>query len=441
MIWKGPETALFGLGLSVVPCWVVGMEAAFTTIDLGRLDTDLDDAARLTMLRELEELKSAASAAQARIAVAYADSQIAAAQDPDQVDPVAGGLDSLRRRRRLIGARVATELGKARRLSPHAGRHFLTTSRALVEQMPHTLAAMSAGKLSEHRASIMVRETSCLAAADRGAVDHLICADADQVSTLGNNALEAAVKTAAYRIDPHVVTARSAYAITQRRVTTRPAPDTMMWLTALLPVAQGVAAYAALTKHANSLRAAGDDRSRGQVMADTLVERLTGQTTASAVPVQVDLVMGEDTMFGGDEPATVPGYGPVPAAVARDLIHHSNNNTGFWLRRLYTKPTTGELVAMESKARFFPTTLAQMIAIRDQHCRTLYCDAPIRHIDHIQSHAEGGPTSFINGQGLCENCNYTKEAPGWDPPETGPPPHPPWQPKIDYYFPPLTIAS
>ena len=60
----------------------------------------------------------------------------------------------------------------------------------------------------------------------------------------------------------------------------RPAPDTMSQLSALLPVAQGVAVYAALTRSADTARAGGDARSRGQIMADTLVERVTGQSSA-----------------------------------------------------------------------------------------------------------------------------------------------------------------
>ncbi|EFD74774.1 conserved hypothetical protein [Mycobacterium tuberculosis GM 1503] len=47
----------------------------------------------------------------------------------------------------------------------------------------------------------------------------------------------------------------------------------MTYLTALLPVAQGVSVYAALTRAADTRC---DGRSRGQVMADTLVERVTG---------------------------------------------------------------------------------------------------------------------------------------------------------------------
>ena len=84
-----------------------------------------------------------------------------------------------------------------------------------------------------------------------------------------------------------------------------------------------------------------------------------------------------------------------------------------WLRRLYTAPATGELIAMDSKSRFVPASLARMITARDQTCRTPWCSAPIRHQDHIRRHADGGATSVANLQGLCEECNQAKEAPGW----------------------------
>ena len=68
---------------------------------------------------------------------------------------------------------------------------------------------------------------------------------------------------------------------------------------------------------------------------------------------------------------------------------------------------------MDSRARAFPKGLALFIGLRDQRCRTPYCDAPIRHSDHATPHRQGGATSAQNGLGLCERCNYTKEAPGW----------------------------
>uniref|UniRef100_UPI0036F28F21 HNH endonuclease n=1 Tax=Mycobacterium simulans TaxID=627089 RepID=UPI0036F28F21 len=48
----------------------------------------------------------------------------------------------------------------------------------------------------------------------------------------------------------------------------------MTWVSALLPVAQGVGAYAALRRAADTTF---DDRSRGQLMADTLVELVWGR--------------------------------------------------------------------------------------------------------------------------------------------------------------------
>ena len=84
-----------------------------------------------------------------------------------------------------------------------------------------------------------------------------------------------------------------------------------------------------------------------------------------------------------------------------------------WLRRLYTAPGTGELTSMDSRARLFPPGLRRLIQARDDTCRTPYCDAPIRHFDHIIPWHRGGPTTRANGAGLCEACNHTKETPGW----------------------------
>jgi hypothetical protein len=37
----------------------------------------------------------------------------------------------------------------------------------------------------------------------------------------------------------------------------------------------------------------------------------------------------------------------------------------------------------------------------------------LRHVDHAERAADGGRTSALNGQRLCEACNYAKDAPGW----------------------------
>ncbi|MBN3496006.1 HNH endonuclease, partial [Arthrobacter pascens] len=126
------------------------------------------------------------------------------------------------------------------------------------------------------RATLLVRETASLSAADRSSVDEELAPDTGTLTGAGDRAVVAAARAAAYRRDPRSVTQRAAHAATERHVSLRPAPDTMCYLTALLPVSAGVAVHAALTRHADSLRSGGDERARGQIMADDLVEWTTG---------------------------------------------------------------------------------------------------------------------------------------------------------------------
>ncbi len=365
------------------------------TIDPRSPESDL-----VARIAELERLKSAAAAAQARAAAALDVARRAA--------EAAAGVPAARR-----GRGVASEVALARRDSPSRGSRHLGFAKALVHEMPYTLAALEQGRLSEWRATLIVRESACLDVEDRRALDAELCGDSAGLDGMGDAQMAAAAKAIAYRLDPHAVVDRAGKAETERTVTIRPAPDTMTYLTALLPVAQGVSVYAALRREADTTF---DGRSRGQVMADTLVERVTGRSTAAPTPIAVNLVLSDRTLLGSDTaPADIDGYGPIPAEVARRLVAAAatDSRSRATLRRIYSHPKSGALVKMESRARRFPRGLAEFIGLRDQRCRTPYCDAPIRHLDHARPHARGGPTDVVNGVGSCERCNYVKEAVGW----------------------------
>ena len=363
---------------------------------LPRLDRSVDDAERISQLRLLEQLKSAAAAAQAVVTADFVASQRAGQR--------AAGLAADR-----VGQGIGAQVALARQESPHRGSRLVGLAQALTAELPATLAALRAGETSEWRATIIARETACLGPADRRAADAEL---GPRLARLGDREVEALARSLAYRLDPHAFVARTRGAARDRRVSLRPAPDTMSRLTGFLPVAQGVAAYAALSREADRLTAEGDRRGRGQIMADTMVERLTGQATASATPVEVHLVMPEQTLLrGGDEPAHLVGGGPLPAEIARELVRDTAASR--WLRRLYVRPRDGALVAMESRRRAFPPALRRVLVVRDRVCRTPWCGAPIRHADHVVARSAGGSTSEANGQGLCEACNYAKQAPGW----------------------------
>jgi hypothetical protein len=174
---------------------------------------------------------------------------------------------------------------------------------------------------------------------------------------------------------------------------------------------QAAAIMSSLAERAGLERSLGlaSDRSLSQLVADIFVERLTGQTTAVATPVNVDLVVSAETLFGGDdEPADVPDCGPVPASVARARVIASPEEK---IRIRFDQ--TDRFVAMESASRSFRGLAALLVRLRDQICRTPYCNARIRHLDHVHPVSAGGQTVEDNGQGLCEACNLIKESPGW----------------------------
>ncbi|WP_427015749.1 HNH endonuclease [Pseudarthrobacter sp. P1] len=420
-------------------------------------------AGLIDQIRALEELKGAAAARQAVLATVFDGLQRAGQE--------ALGVPATR-----LGKGVAEQLALARRDPPARGARHLGLARVLVREMPHTLHALSLGRITEWRATLLVRETACLSVPDRMGVDEAVAGDLDALESLNDRALVGRVRALAYRADAAGFVAAREQAVGERTVSCRPAPGGMVFLSALLPLKAGVSALAVLDREASWLRNTGDPRSRGQVMADTLVERLTGAAEAANTVVEVQLVVTDRALFAnGDDPAYLPGYGVIPAADARRLAtpaadSGSNGPTAgsatgggadgagggaaaapsaapsagsakgsagaataagpaaggpavpgavlgasdrVRIRRLFTAPGTGELVGMDSRARRFPASLQRFIRARDQVCRTPWCGAPIRHADHVTAWAAGGPTDVANGQGLCERCNQTKELQGW----------------------------
>lgn len=371
----------------------------------------LDDAGLVESIRVLEELACTVTAAQAALS-AELDVAVRARH-------AALGEPKARQ-----GRGVAAQVAWARRESPFRGQRHLSLARVVVTELPHTWAAWRAGRITEWTATLVARETACLSLPDRLAVDREVAGDVEALEAMGPRQVESACAALAARLDPASVVARRRRAEQDRHVTLRPAPDTMSRFSALVPVKDGVAVLAVLGRVADTARASGDPRSRGQVMADALVAAVLRHAgdqprpeTASATGgpgVEVGLVMSDTALFGeSEEPAHLDGYGPIPAELAREIVGACTRDEAVWVRRLYTSPTTGELVTMDARSRRFRHGLARFIRLRDQVCRTPWCNAAVRHSDHADPAARGGPTSADNGQGTCEACNHAKQAAGW----------------------------
>lgn len=117
---------------------------------------DLDAAEKVDLVAQLERIKSAAAAAQARVTAAFAAERVEDALHASRVEARAAGGDpnaseGASRRRAREEAEVAakavrsvgSEIALARRESPSRGDRLVGLARALVSEMPETMAALS----------------------------------------------------------------------------------------------------------------------------------------------------------------------------------------------------------------------------------------------------------------------------------------------------------
>src|SRR5580765_3700861 len=337
------------------------------------------DADRLAAIGALEELKAASGAAQARVTVAFDASHRAGhADDPEPVqvgpDEVGPELEQSPSRRRE-GRGVAEMVALARRESPTRGDQHLGLAKALVNEMPLLHGLLTQGLVSEWVATKVVQGTAALTREDRGMADTRL---APVLPKLGPKSAGAAARRVAAQLDAASVVKRMAAAARSRRVTIRPAPDGMAYLSILAPLAETVGAFAALGRDADAVvgghgcqPVAG--RTRGQVMADLAIQRMGGLRFGQVQPVEIQLVMTDTALFGQDAegeghdggagggraffraqpgpvdtpredtgsradnagspcrrgsvqaPVEVVGFGPVPAAFIRDRLRHGTS--------------------------------------------------------------------------------------------------------------------
>lgn len=302
---------------------------------------------------------------------------------------------------------VIGEVAMARNISPTASGNQLAVALGLA-QLPQISALMRGGQIGESVARAVVKESANLGP------DDLIVLDAELAPLLpGLTHVKAAYETArmVIRIDAEAARQRAAANRADCRVSMFPDRDGVAILQARGPAEQILAAHNALDAWAQRQRKAGDARTTGQIMVQTLVERVTGLAHADGVSVEVGLVMDARTAIaGGDEPVDLAGYGPISPDVADDIIASARST---FIRRLLTDPVDGTLIARDPRRRRFDGPLGGHIHARDQRCRQPGCECRIREIDHSKPYADGGLTTADNGQGLCRRSHTIRHQPGW----------------------------
>ena len=100
------------------------------------------------------------------------------------------------------GRGVAGQVALARQESPYKGGRHLGLAKVLAGEMPHTLAALQRGVISEWRATLLARETLFLSREHRQLIDTQLCADPTILDGWGDKRLTNEIQKIAYQLDP-----------------------------------------------------------------------------------------------------------------------------------------------------------------------------------------------------------------------------------------------
>ncbi|ODU07482.1 MAG: hypothetical protein ABS81_01690 [Pseudonocardia sp. SCN 72-86] len=333
------------------------------------------------------------------------DAEIAAEVREFARDEVEARLEQVAVAPEQVEAGIVAQLALALRVSPTRARRQLRLARDLYAGLDRVREAFTAGDLDERKVAAIVAAASHLGPDDRAEVDRRL--SERDLPAYGHRRVADLARSIVAAVAPQRFAERARAAREERHVSIRALDDGMVRLSAVLPVEQGIACYAALRRAVVEHWAGPDPvtRTRGQLMADTLVERLTGVDAASPVSVELQVLVPVESLLDPQAPlpAEIPGYGPT------DLLDRAVCTR--W-RRLVTKD--GIVVGGDSRRRAFTGVLADLVRTRDRgRCGEVGCDAPIRHVDHIDRWSDGGPTSLANGRGTCAFHNLVREQPGW----------------------------
>lgn len=327
------------------------------------------------------------------------------------------------------------------RCSPSASGSSLASDRRLVGSLPKMLNALATRKVSAQAAYAVAGTTAVLDDEQRHRVDEALAERLPDLDGLGVRGWRDEVTAVMMELDAEGALLRHRRARRTRSVSVTPGDHGMATFSAYLPALDARLLHKRLSLEAERRRAQGADDGHSAVMADALVDTVLSREGAmDAVELDVGVIITDRALFRPDcgDPAQIEGYGPVPAEAVREQLRAATSppadpaadpfgaegeQTRAVLRRLYTHPATGELVAVESRGRAFPPAMAKFLTWRDTSCRGPFCNAHTRQHDHIVPYASGGATSVDNGQDTCAHCNQ-KENDAWSVERIEDPDHP-----------------
>jgi hypothetical protein len=329
------------------------------------------------------------------------------------------------------------DVSTALRLAPSTAQMRIDIARNLVNNLPNTCSALALGEISSAHATVIARET---ASAIHDGMSESLIFDIEvraiafaEFHTPGQVANH--VRSAVAKYSPEEFEETVSKATSLRRVSCYNDSDGMSTVVAILPAADAQIVMNSIeafilradqlsqTESKDSTLAKNQKLSKDQSLtkdmkrADALssicaqfLSQLDDVVTPHRRPLTINVTVDLPTLLGlAENPGQLAGYGPIPAAVARELA-----SDGRW-KRFITEPQTGNLLDFGRESYEPPQQLKDFLIARDRTCRFPGCrrSALLSDLDHAESWESGGRTSAENIGALCRRHHRLKTHDGW----------------------------
>jgi hypothetical protein len=307
-----------------------------------------------------------------------------------------------------VARATVAELRAALCLTRRAAEAELDLAIALCVRLPRVLEALEDATVDVRRARVLIDHTSHLPQASaRTVADQALV----RAGTLTTGQLSAYLRKLCIQHDPDQARARYEHAHSERRVVAEQAADGTVTITGIgLPADRAAAIMHRLTHTARKLKTRDEERTLDQLRADVFVDLLSGAASngkGGSIDITVDLT----TLLGlNDHPATLGGFGPVVADIARKVA-----KTHTKARYTYTVTDNGSVIDTGTIGRKASAATRRAVTRRHVSCIFPGCRTPATScdLDHRQPHTDGGPASADNLAPLCRHDHTLRHTTGW----------------------------
>ncbi|HSJ84458.1 MAG TPA: DUF222 domain-containing protein [Acidimicrobiia bacterium] len=307
---------------------------------------------------------------------------------------------------------AASEIRAALSLTRRAADAQLDLARSLLERHPSVWEALHQGEIDLPRVRVIVDQTSHL---DETTARKIADTALEKAGGETTGQLRARIRRLVIAVDPDSARERYEAKLADRRVVVEATETGTANLFGLdLPAADTNAAMSRINRLARSAKTADDPRTLDQIRADILLDLLNGrhpeqsQGDGAVVDIRVDLT----TLTGlDDNPAEIPGWGPVIADIARQVVNEQEKSE--W--RITVTDQSGDVVHVGTTRRRPTITQRRKVEATAHTCVFPGCRMPAREsdLDHRQAWTDGGPTEEDNLEPLCRHDHQLKHA-GWN---------------------------